>query len=116
MQQSSRRTIFLQSWIPLVSSLHIAKLTQKSDPSPSAGVVTDLATVQGGLFVCEPLALDKLVASMVEPCRCGHTAGRLVLTNRYVLRNIFLIMQLSMQQSGKHSILAQFHEYTCFLC
>ena len=37
--------------------------------------------------------------------------GRLVLTNRYFLRNIFLIIQLSIQQSGKHSFLAQFREY-----
>ena len=42
--------------------------------------------------------------------------GRLVLTNRYFLRNIpvFLIIQLSIQQSGEHSFLAQFREYTCF--
>ena len=41
--------------------------------------------------------------------------GRLVLTNRYFLCNIpvFLIIQLSIQQSGEHSILAQFREYTC---
>ena len=42
--------------------------------------------------------------------------GRLVLTNRYLLCNIpvFLIIQLSIQQSGEHSFLAQFREYTCF--
>ena len=40
----------------------------------SAGIVTDLATAQNSLFVCERLALDKLVTSIVEPCRCGHTA------------------------------------------
>ena len=38
-----------------------------------AGVVTDLATVQSSLIVCERLAVDKLVASIVEPCHCGHT-------------------------------------------
>ena len=40
----------------------------------SVGVVTDLATVQSSLIVCEWLALVKLVASIVEPCHCGHTA------------------------------------------
>ena len=41
--------------------------------------------------------------------------GRLVLTNRYFLCNIpvFLIIQLSIQQSDEHSFLAQFREYTC---
>ena len=39
----------------------------------STGVVTDLATVQSSQFVCERLALDKLVASIVEPCRCGQS-------------------------------------------
>ena len=38
-----------------------------------AVVVTDLATVQSNLFVFERLALDKVVASIAEPCHCGHT-------------------------------------------
>ena len=35
--------------------------------------MTDLATVQSSLIVCERLDLDKLMASIVEPCHCGHT-------------------------------------------
>ena len=66
------------------------------------------------MFVCERLALDKLVASMVEPVIVAILCRRLVLTNRYFLRNIFLIIQLSIQQSCEHSFLAQFREYTCF--
>ena len=37
------------------------------------GIVTDLTNVQDPLFVCEHTALDKLVAGLVEPCRCGQT-------------------------------------------
>ena len=36
------------------------------------GVVTDLASTQGPLFICEQVALDKLVSGLVEPCVCGH--------------------------------------------
>ena len=36
------------------------------------GVVTDLASVQGPLFVCERVALDKLMFGLVEPCVCGQ--------------------------------------------
>ena len=40
--------------------------------------------------------------------------GLFLQTGSYFLRNIFLIIQLSIQQSGEHSFLAQFREYTCF--
>ena len=36
------------------------------------GIVTDLTSVQGPLFVCERTALDSLMTSLVEQCHCGH--------------------------------------------
>ena len=55
------------------------------------------------------------MASMVEPCRCGHTAWEACSYKQvFLICNIFLIIQLSIQQGGEHSFLAQFREYTCF--
>ena len=61
----------------------------------SAGVVADLATLQSSLFVGELLALDKLVALIVEPCRCGHTAWE-ACSHKQVI-NIIITHDISIQ-------------------
>ena len=61
----------------------------------SVGVVTDLATVQSSLIVCQLLALDKLVASIVEPCCCGHTAWEACSYKQVI--NIFISHDISIQ-------------------
>ena len=60
----------------------------------SAGVVTDLATVQSSLIVCEWLALVELVSSIVEPCHCGHTAWE-VCPHKQVINTFCMLLAFS---------------------
>ena len=54
------------------------------------------------------------MASMVEPCRCGHTAWEACSYKQvFLMQYTGISYNSAFKQSGEHSFLAKFREYTC---